>query len=768
MYYYAYINADNIVTGVYELPTPVTIDGYIEITQDQYENGDLVGKVYDPVTGTFSTLPDWIGSTDEVKYKSTNVTLSDKLDSIENTIAGKANTSDLHSHENKDVLDGITASKVTAWDNATQGADGATFTPTVSSEGVISWTNDKGLTNPTPVNIKGADGADGSNGLSAYELAVQQGFTGTLTEWLTSLQGEDGTDGTDGVNGTNGTTVVVGTTTTGDAGTNASVTGTLDSSTNTLTLNFTVPRGATGESGSSASITADEVLTKIKTVDGADSGLDADTLDGVQASGFALASHSHDEYATTSSVNTALESKADASHTHSNYATVDDVSALQTAVNGKASVEHTHSNYATTSEVTELSTAVNGKANIIHTHSGYASTSDIETLQTAIDGKAATNHTHSEYANANHTHSDATAEASGFLSYSDKSKLDGIATGANNYVHPASHPASMVEGLATVATSGSYNDLTNKPSAMTPTAHTHAQYDVTGLATALNGKASASHTHSQSDITGLETALSGKANTSHTHSIDDVTETTSKKIMTSAERTKLSGIAENANNYTHPASHPASMITGLSSVATSGSYEDLSNKPTIPTIPASLPANGGNADTVDNKHASDFATASHTHSQYATLSDVYPVGSVYLSVNNVNPSTLFGGTWTSFGAGRVLMGVPSGGSAEATGGSETASISAHTHTTAGHVLTLNEIPEHNHALLNYNVDGNTSYTFTKSSVESNIKKGFDGNVMTTYKGGGQSHSHGDTGLAGGTTINVVQPYITCYMWKRTN
>ena len=50
--------------------------------------------------------------------------------------------------------------------------------------------------------------------------------------------------------------------------------------------------------------------------------------------------------------------------------------------------------------------------------------------------------------------------------------------------------------------------------------------------------------------------------------------------------------------YTHPSTHPASMITGLSTVATSGSYNDLTNKPTIPTIPNSLPANGGNADTV--------------------------------------------------------------------------------------------------------------------------------------------------------------------------
>lgn len=42
------------------------------------------------------------------------------------------------------------------------------------------------------------------------------------------------------------------------------------------------------------------------------------------------------------------------------------------------------------------------------------------------------------------------------------------------------------------------------------------------------------------------------------------------------------------------------------------SYNDLTDKPVIPT---SLPANGGNADTVDGKHASDFAASSHTHNK---------------------------------------------------------------------------------------------------------------------------------------------------------
>jgi len=44
----------------------------------------------------------------------------------------------------------------------------------------------------------------GTNGLSAYEIAVAGGYTGTEAQWLTSLQGINGTNGVDGTNGTNG------------------------------------------------------------------------------------------------------------------------------------------------------------------------------------------------------------------------------------------------------------------------------------------------------------------------------------------------------------------------------------------------------------------------------------------------------------------------------------------------------------------------------------------------------------------------------------
>ena len=61
------------------------------------------------------------------------------------------------------------------------------------------------------------------------------------------------------------------------------------------------------------------------------------------------------------------------------------------------------------------------------------------------------------------TYGDATTTSSGLMSSTDKVKLNGIADNANYYIHPPTHPASMISGLATVATSGNYNDLANKP-----------------------------------------------------------------------------------------------------------------------------------------------------------------------------------------------------------------------------------------------------------------------------------------------------------------
>lgn len=69
---------------------------------------------------------------------------------------------------------------------------------------------------------------------------------------------------------------------------------------------------------------------------------------------------------------------------------------------------------------------------------------------------------------------------------------------------------------------------------------------------------------------------------------------------------------------------------------------------------------------------------------------VYPVGSIYLSVNSTNPSSYFGGTWVAWGSGRVPIGVntsdTSFNTVEKTGGNKT------------HAITSNEMPSHNHSV----------------------------------------------------------------------
>lgn len=70
--------------------------------------------------------------------------------------------------------------------------------------------------------------------------------------------------------------------------------------------------------------------------------------------------------------------------------------------------------------------------------------------------------------------------------------------------------------------SGTWADLSGKPSTFAPSGHAHPISDVTGLQTALDGKAASSHAHAIGDVTGLQTALDGKAATSHTHVIADV------------------------------------------------------------------------------------------------------------------------------------------------------------------------------------------------------------------------------------------------------
>ena len=125
-------------------------------------------------------------------------------------------------------------------------------------------------------------------------------------------------------------------------------------------------------------------------------------------------------------------------------------------------------------------------------------------------------------------------------------------------------------------------------------------------------------------------------------------------------------------------------------------------------------------------------------SAWLTAHGAYPVGSIYLSVTDANPAALFGGTWESIG-GRFLLGADSTYTAGSTGGE------------AAHTLTVDEMPRHNHEVDNLNAAGNATPFMT---VQAQDKKGYGGNVQTTFAGGGKAH-------------NNMPPFLAVYMWKRT-
>lgn len=143
------------------------------------------------------------------------------------------------------------------------------------------------------------------------------------------------------------------------------------------------------------------------------------------------------------------------------------------------------------------------------------------------------------------------------------------------------------DSLATVATSGSYNDLSDKPTI--PSAYTLPTASNTVMGGVKIGSnisvSSGTISITKSNVTS---ALGYTPPTSDT--VYNNATTSTAGLMSASDKVKLNSIAANANNYTHPSTHPASMITGLASVATSGSYSDLSNKPTIPVVPTNVSA----------------------------------------------------------------------------------------------------------------------------------------------------------------------------------
>lgn len=128
------------------------------------------------------------------------------------------------------------------------------------------------------------------------------------------------------------------------------------------------------------------------------------------------------------------------------------------------------------------------------------------------------------------------------------------------------------------------------------------------------------------------------------------------------------------------------------------------------------------------------------------LEAVYPVGSIYMSVNSTSPATLFGGTWEAI-QGKFLLGADGGAyKAGNTGGEAT------------HTLTVDEIPKHTHSMYSGNSGAPDTWepdggSYLVDSVTQD-KHTWWASLGMNYAGGGAEH-------------NNMPPYLAVYIWKRT-
>lgn len=186
---------------------------------------------------------------------------------------------------------------------------------------------------------------------------------------------------------------------------------------------------------------------------------------------------------------------------------------------------------------------------------------------------------------------------------------------------------------------------------------------------------------------------------------------------------------------------------------------------------------------------------------------IYPIGSVYISINSANPSNLFGGIWERFAKGKTLVGLDEDDTnfnvASKTGGESTVALTnvqlpshnhtiAHTHTTSA--TSISSSGNHTHTTTAKSVSSALSVSGTTIGWTNNSRQVGSGaapvgppfdqiidiNIPALSISSSGAHTHtvpamttnsistSNSGLTGsGVAHNNLQPYITTYMWVRT-
>lgn len=132
----------------------------------------------------------------------------------------------------------------------------------------------------------------------------------------------------------------------------------------------------------------------------------------------------------------------------------------------------------------------------------------------------------------------------------------------------------------------------------------------------------------------------------------------------------------------------------------------------------------------------------------AILSKIYPIGSIYMSVDSTSPASFLGGTWEQI-LGKFLLSSDD----VLTDGTITTAGSYHIGDSGGeatHTLTVDEMPSHTH----------TTSKFTTPAGQMTASAG----TVAWWTGGVGS---GTEATGGSQPHNNMPPYLVVYMWKRT-
>lgn len=416
---------------------------------------------------------------------------------------------------------------------------------------------------------------------------------------------------------------------------------------------------------------------------------------------------------------------------------------------------HTHGNLQNNGQVGSTAQA---NKNVVTNSDGLITTEDKPTIPSAsssIPSADTTNGsvgTGTTWARSNHTH--------------PKSSIYAESTHSHTKSEISDFPS-----LHTVATSGSYNDLTNKPNI--PSKTSDLQNDGDGINAFLTQHQSLTNYLQQSDVknnlTSTDTNKPLSANQGkvlNTNKIEtsaiatSFASTTSDSKVPSEKLTKTELDKKIAKSSTSGLVKNDGTIDTTSYSTFSGSYNDLSNKPSIPSKTSDLTNDGADGTNVfvanNDSRLSDARTpTSHTHTsnQVSDLIDtIYPVGSIYMSVSNTSPSILFGGTWEQI-ENKFLLASGSTYSSGATGGEAT------------HTLTENEIPSHTHTQIGHSHHFSRRNVYVASGNAAAALGHLSDPSYGDYYTDMQTPTINNTG--GGQAHNNMPPYLVVNVWKRT-